>query len=172
VVKAGEATLSEVLQSIDAATSELIFLSLVVLFLVSLETRLKRRTALRMLHRLRSIAHVVDMHQLTKDPEHVLRHVSTTASSPSRTLSRAQLPRYLNYCSELLALTSKLAALHAQHLHDPVVLSSVNEIEALTSDLSRKIWQKISILAAADKQDAAPPEGEAPDDRTAGLQLS
>jgi hypothetical protein len=171
VVKAGEVTLSDVLQSIDAATSELIFLSLVVLFLVSLETRLKRRTTLRMLHRLRSIAHVVDMHQLTKDPEHVLRRVSTTASSPSRTLSRAQLPRYLNYCSELLALTSKLAALHAQHLHDPVVLSSVNEIEALTADLSRKIWQKISILAAADKQDAAPPEGEAPDDRTAGLQL-
>ena len=171
VVKAGEATLSEVLQSIDAATSELIFLSLVVLFLVSLETRLKRRTALRMLHRLLSIAHVVDMHQLTKDPEHVLRRVSTTASSPSRTLSRAQLPRYLNYCSELLALTSKLAALHAQYLHDPVVLSSVNEIEALTSDLSRKIWQKISILAAADNQDAAPPEDEGHDDGTAGLQL-
>jgi hypothetical protein len=89
-----------------------------------------------------------------------------------RALCRAQLPRYLNYCSELLALTSKLAALHAQYLHDPVVLSSVNETEALTSDLSRKIWQKISILAAADKKDAAPPEGEAPDDRTtAGLRL-
>jgi hypothetical protein len=51
-------------------------------------------------------------------------------------------------------------------------LSSVNEIEALTFDLSRKIWPKISILAAANKQDAAPPEGEAPDDRTAGLQLN
>jgi hypothetical protein len=51
-------------------------------------------------------------------------------------------------------------------------LSSVNEIEALTLDLSRKIWPKISILAAANKQDAAPPEGEAPDDRTAGLQLN
>lgn len=51
-------------------------------------------------------------------------------------------------------------------------LSSVNEIEALTFDLSRKIWPKISILAAANKQDAAPPEGEVPDDRTAGLQLN
>jgi len=35
-----------------------------------------------------------------------------------RALCRAQLPRYLNCCSELLALTSKLAALHAQYLHD------------------------------------------------------
>ena len=150
LVKGGTFTLAEVLQSIDAATSELIFLSLVVLFLVSLETRLKRSTALRMLHRLRSIAHIVDMHQLTKDPEHALHHVPSTASSPSRTLSRTQLPRYLDYCSELLALTSKLAALHAQRLNDAVVLSAVNDIEALTADLSRKIWQKISILAMAD----------------------
>lgn len=156
VVKGGTVTLAEVLQSIDAATSELIFLSLVVLFLVSLETRLKRRTALRMLHRLRSIAHIVDMHQLTKDPEHVLHPVESTASSPSRTLSRTQLPRYLDYCSELLALTSKLAALHAQHLNDAVILNAVNDIEALTADLSRKIWQKISILAMADQRgDAA-----------------
>ena len=151
VVKGGAFTVAELLQSIDAATSELIFLSLVVLFLVSLETRLKRRTALRMLHRLRSVAHVVDMHQLTKDPEHVLRQVSATASSPVRTLSRVDLPRYLDYCSELLALTSKLAALHAQHLYDPVILNAVNDIEALTADLSRKIWQKISILAMAEQ---------------------
>lgn len=70
-------------------------------------------------------------------------------------LSRTQLPRYLDYCSELLALTSKLAALHAQHLNDTVVLNAVNDIEALTADLSRKIWQKISILAMADPQGQA-----------------
>ena len=105
-----------------------------------------------MLHRLRSIAHIVDMHQLTKDPELALRRVESTDSSPSRTLSRTQLPRYLDYCSELLALTSKLAALHAQNLNDAVVLYAVNDIETLTADLSRKIWQKISILAIADPQ--------------------
>ena len=146
IAKGGSESLADLLQGIDAATNELIFLSLVVFFLVSLETRLKRRTALRTLHRLRSIAHVVDMHQLTKDPEYALRPVEGTASSPVRTLTRAQLARYLDYCSELLALTSKLAALHAQHLQDPVVLDAVNDIESLTSDLSRKIWQKITIL--------------------------
>lgn len=130
-------------------------LVLVVLFLASLETRLKRRTALRMLHRLRSVAHIVDMHQLTKDPELALRRVQSTASSPSRTLSRTQLPRYLDYCSELLALASKLAALHAQHLSDAVVPGAVNDIEALTADLSRKIWQKISIRAMAAPQSSA-----------------
>ncbi len=149
MAKGGSESLADLLQGIDAATNELIFLSLVVFFMVSLETRLKRRTALRMLHRLRSIAHVVDMHQLTKDPEHVLGPVEATASSPKRALTRGQLARYLDYCSELLALSSKLAALHAQHLQDPVVLDAVNDIESLTSDLSRKIWQKITILDTA-----------------------
>ena len=151
--KSGTGSMAELLQAVDAATNELIFLSLAVVFLVSLEGRIKRRTALRMLHRLRSIAHVVDMHQLTKDPEHVMRPFETTASSPARTLSRAQLARYLDYCSELFALTSKLAALHAQHLQDPVVLDAVNDIESLTADLSRKVWQKITILDRAEPQE-------------------
>jgi hypothetical protein len=134
------------IQAVEAAAQVLVFLAIAAYFVVTLETRVKRAAALAELHRLRSIVHVVDMHQLTKDPEHVLRPTATTASSPARTLSHAQLERYLDYCTELLALTSKLAALHAQHLQDPVVLESVNDIESLTSDLSRKIWQKISIL--------------------------
>ncbi len=140
------AGVANILQAADAATNQLILLSLALLSLVSLETRIKRRFALRMLHALRSIAHVVDMHQLTKDPEHALRPFVSTASSPRRNLAPGELARYLDYCSELLALTSKLAALHAQHLQDPVVLDAVNDIESLTADLSRKIWQKLTIL--------------------------
>jgi hypothetical protein len=137
---------ADLLQSADAATNQLLLLSLALAFLVSLETRIKRRDALRMLHRLRSVAHIVDMHQLTKDPEIVLRSMAATASSPVRVLTPPQLARYLDYCSEMLALTSKLAALHAQHLQDPVVLNAVNDIESLTADLARTIWQKLSIL--------------------------
>jgi hypothetical protein len=137
---------ADLLQAADAATNQLLLLALTLIFLTSLETRMKRRDALRMLHRLRSVAHVVDMHQLTKDPENVLRSIPSTASSPLRVLTPAQLARYLDYCSELLALTSKLAALHAQHLQDPVVLGAVNDIESLSADLSRTIWQKLTIL--------------------------
>jgi hypothetical protein len=89
------------------------------------------------------------MHQLTKDPEHVISPERTTASSPQRTLTRFELVRYLDYCSELLSLSSKLAALHVQYVNDPVVLDAVNDIEVLASDLSNKIWQKIMILDAA-----------------------
>ena len=145
----GKVHLLDMIQALDAAINELILLSLAIFFLVSLEMRFKRRTALAMLHRLRSLAHIVDMHQLTKDPEHVLHQVEATASSPERRLTRAALTRYLEYCSELLALVSKLAALHAQDLQDPVVLEAVNDLESLTADLSRNIWQKITILDVA-----------------------
>jgi len=146
MAEGGSGTLGDLLQAIEAAINELIFLGLAVFFLVSLEIRFKRRHALRMLHQFRSMAHIVDMHQLTKDPEYVLRPVTKTASSPARHLTRAELTRYLEYCSELLALVSKLAALHAQDLQDAVVLNAVNDVESLTADLQRKVWQKITIL--------------------------
>ena len=43
-------------------------------------------------------------------------------------------------------MISKVAALLVQHFGDSVVLAAVNEIETLTNGLSRKIWQKITVL--------------------------
>ena len=57
-----------------------------------------------------------------------------------------ELGRYLDYCSELLSVTSKLAALLVQYFNDEVLLGAVNEIETLTTGLSGKIWQKIRLL--------------------------
>jgi hypothetical protein len=141
--------LGSVLQTVESAAQDLIFLSIAIYFLITLESRLNRRLALRSLHRLRSIVHIVDMHQLTKDPEHILSPGRSTASSPERKLTRFELARYLDYCTELLSLSSKLAALHVQYVNDPVVLDAVNDIEVLASNLQNKIWQKIVILDTA-----------------------
>lgn len=138
--------ISEALQGSDAARNDVIFLAVALFFLVSLETRVKRRRVLRSLHRLRIIVHIVDMHQLTKDPSPRDTPRVDTASSPQRVLSRYELSRYLDYCSEMLSLAAKLAALHVQYVNDPVVLDAVNDIETLAANLSSKIWQKIMIL--------------------------
>jgi hypothetical protein len=137
------------LQTVESAAQDLIFLSLAIYFLLTLEGRINRRIALRTLHRLRSIVHIVDMHQLTKDPVQILSPGRTTASSPARKLTRFELARYLDYCSELLSLSSKMAALHVQYVNDPVVLDAVNDIEVLASNLANKMWQKIVILDTA-----------------------
>jgi hypothetical protein len=133
-------------QATEAAINDLLFLGAAVFFLGTLENRLKRRKALAALHQLRSVAHVVDMHQLMKDPERLASSQPNTPSSPARALTASQLGRYLDYCSELLSVISKIAALHVQHFNDPVTLAAVNEIEGLTSGLSGKVWQKITLL--------------------------
>ena len=61
-------------------------------------------------------------------------------------LDRAEMENYLDYCSELLSLTGKTAALCAEKSRDSVVLNTVSTLEALTNDMSRKIWQKIQLL--------------------------
>lgn len=142
----GISGVADLIQATDAAISTLAFLGATVFFLITLENRLKRRRALATLHQLRSVAHIVDMHQLTKDPEQLSAARPDTASSPARALTPFELGRYLDYCSELLAVISKLAALHVQHFNDPVALAAVNDIESLTTGLSNKMWQKITLL--------------------------
>jgi hypothetical protein len=130
----------------EAGINVFIVLSAAILFLVTAESRIKRGRALKAIHELRALAHVIDMHQLTKDPERLLVRSLDTPSSPKRNLTPSELMRYLDYCSEMLSLIGKLAALYVQKFDDPVALASVNEVEELTTSLSRKIWQKIMIL--------------------------
>jgi len=117
-----------------------------IYFLFSLEKRIKRQRALAAIHELRSIAHIIDMHQLTKDPERMFRKWENTPTSPQIQMSPLQLNRYLDYCTEMLSLTGKIAALYVQRFDDATSLAAVSEIEELTTSLSRKIWQKIMIL--------------------------
>jgi hypothetical protein len=143
-------------QGVDALMHITVVVGAALFFAISLDDRIKRRRALTDLHAFRSIAHVIDMHQLTKDPSVVLSHgqYHATATSPKRIMNRFELTRYLDYCSEMLALTGKLATLYAQSMPDSVVIDAVNDIEILTANLSNKIWQKITILESLEeKQD-------------------
>jgi hypothetical protein len=138
--------LIDLIQAVEAGLNDIILISAAVFFLVTVETRIKRARAQEALHELRSISHVIDMHQLTKDPAHLSPGVIFTTSSPRSRLSAFELMRYLNYCTELLSMTGKVAAMYSQHFRDTAVLATVNDIETLTTGLSRKIWQKIIIL--------------------------
>jgi hypothetical protein len=135
-------------QVLEPSISIAFFLSALAIYLLSLETGIKRGRTLQALHELRAIAHVVDMHQLTKDPATLLEGGASTLSSPQRTMTDFELIRYLDYCSEILALISKIAALYVQDFPDAGAIASVDEVENLTSGLSRKIWQKLTIVQA------------------------
>jgi hypothetical protein len=143
-------------EGLESMVNLLILAGGAVWFLATSERRLKRRRTMRALFELRSFAHVIDMHQLTKDPTVVLGGGAPTAASPERRMTLFELSRYLDYCAEMLALVSKLAALYAGATEDNEIIQAVNEMEVLTSDLARKIWQKITILSQLDERAAMP----------------
>lgn len=117
-----------------------------IAFVVTIETRRKRAKVISAINGLRSLAHVIDAHQLTKDP-HALSDISAaTPHSPKRAMGEYELGRYLNYCSEMLSLASKVGFLYAQKFPDPEATEAVNDLETLTSDLSQNIWQKIQLI--------------------------
>jgi len=148
--------ISNFTQASEALLGDVVFLGAAIAFLVTLENRVKRGRALSAINELRALAHIIDMHQLTKDPEMVLAHYAPTPSSPARNMTAFELNRYLDYCSEMLALVSKIAALYLQSFPDSQALAAVDAIESLTTELSQKIWQKIMILDRYSSS-AAPP---------------
>jgi hypothetical protein len=134
----------ELLQGIDSGVNDLVFIGIAVFFLFTIETRVKRHQAFKSLHTLRSLAHIVDMHQLKKDPGTL--GTSETEGTGRADMSPEQMARYLDHCGDMLALLSKLAALHVQTFQDGPTLAVVQEVEDLAHDLLRNIWQKIAIV--------------------------
>ena len=132
--------------TLESSVNLIVLMGAGLWFLLTLEERWKRARTQTALHELRAFAHVVDMHQLTKDPTVLLGGGGSTPSSPERRMTRFELTRYLEYCAEMLALTGKLAALYAGESHDHVVIATASDVETLCTDLGRKIWQKITIL--------------------------
>lgn len=147
--RSGETEVLSLVSALESAVNLLLVVGAGVFSLTSLEARLKRHTAMGALHELRSIIHVIDMHQLTKDP--VMFGAKRTKASPDHKLSLFELVRYLNYCSEMLSLSGKLAALYAQDFNDPDVIEAASDIEQLATNLSQKVWQKITIVQTSGK---------------------
>ncbi|MDO9335990.1 MAG: hypothetical protein EON95_05220 [Caulobacteraceae bacterium] len=137
---------------VESAVNLLLLMAAGAWFLLTLEERLRRSRVQAWLHRLRAFAHVVDMHQLTKDPTVILNAGPRTPSSPDRAMTRFELARYLEYCAEMLALTGKLAALMAGESNDHVIIAAASDVENLCTDLGRKVWQKIMILGELDER--------------------
>ena len=118
-VQMGPPTLPELAQGIESAIGDVVYVAVAVFFLTTIETRIKRRRALRAIHELRSIAHV-DRHA----PAHQGPGVGARARPGDRARPAAldvavravPLPRLL--LGEL-SLTGKVAALYIQRFETP-----------------------------------------------------
>ncbi len=147
----------EWVQIVESVINDIVFVSIAVFFLWQLPLRWERAHDLAALHKLRSLAHVIDMHQLTKDPDRLRADFRPTSQSVDIHMTAGELSNYLDYCSEMLSLVGKTAALFAEHSQDNTVLQTVDSIEDLTSGMGREIWQKIALLPGRHPRDIDAP---------------
>ena len=68
-----------------------------IFFLTTLEAGWKRHKAVAYLHELRTMVHVIDMHQLTEDYSATVRRSQRIKSSLARTMTPFELIRFLYY---------------------------------------------------------------------------
>jgi hypothetical protein len=141
----GGISIGRVLNVLDVTKGGAAWLGALALFLVTLEIRWKRRRALQAVHELRAMAHIIDMHQLAKDPER-LGSAAAPLLRSGRPMNSADVCCYLHFCTELLALVSKVGHLYVQDFADSPTLAAVDQFENLATGLSEKIWQKVMIL--------------------------
>lgn len=139
-----DVNIADFFQMIDSSFNIIVVIGGIWFYLSTSEVRQKRKKVITAINKLKCIAHIIDAQQLTKDS--ITLTSKKTANSPKRLLTDYELGRYLDYCSEMLSLISKIAFLYIQDFNDPIANDSVNDLEALTIGFSQKIWQKINTL--------------------------
>lgn len=135
--------IADFFQMLDSSFNIIVLISAAGFFLMSTEIKRKRKRVVKAINALKTIAHIIDAHQLIKDPSFIVG--KPTLHSPERTLSDFELIRYLDYCTEMLSIISKIAFLYIQDFDDPIANESVSDLETLTASLSQNIWQKLNI---------------------------
>src|SRR5262249_26858904 len=108
-------------------------------------TRPKRRRAPQAVYELRAMAHLIDMHQVIKDPDRFGPPTQPIIVS-GKPMDADAMGRYLHFCTELLAVVSKIGQLYVQDFPDATAQTAVDHFEGLATGLSSKIWQKLMIL--------------------------
>jgi hypothetical protein len=117
-----------------------------LVFLFTLEARFKRLKAMRAIHELRAVAHIIDMHQLAKDPALEKFHIHLDAKGNLTANRQQHIEKYLHACIALLAIVSKIGQLYVEHFPDTTAIHSVNDFETICTGLSNKIGDKLLVL--------------------------
>ena len=136
--------LEEGLQLTDTAITLLLPSIAYIFYRLKDNIKTYRSEVLQDLHKLRMLSHIIDVKQLNKTPEWL--DWKEQQSKHGRKLDRPEKAFYLEFCSQMQSLIGKIAVLYIRDVNDPALITAVNEIETLTTGLSRKTWQKLMLM--------------------------
>lgn len=123
-----------------------VYVGILILFVFTFEKKVKTKKALACMNAYREFAHLIDLHQLAKDPTTFLKNYQPSSASRKNDLGKFLMSRYLAYCNELLSFLGKATALYVHQFPFEPLMSAADQIEDLTTGLSIRIWQKNSVL--------------------------
>jgi hypothetical protein len=133
-------TITEVFEATDAGFNLLVILAGALWFLITLESRLKRKRALGSIEELREFIHVIDLTQLYYTPE---------LYKPDDTISQNAWGfdyTYLLFCTQMIRVISNLAALYTRGAADDSVLRAASDVEMLTNAVTSKLLSKVETV--------------------------
>lgn len=132
----GFATITDFFQATDAAFNLMILIAGALWYLITLESRLKRKEILIHIGELREFAHVIDLTQLYHTPD-----LYAIRSDSSRTPQIID-DMYLLFCTQLLSVLGNLAPLYTRNAADDSILRAASEVEMLTNAIISKHFSK------------------------------
>jgi len=142
-----ESNQHDILAKLDAFCNLILVFTAVFYTLYSLDKAYSKKQISKLLIGLSDFIHLIDMHQINKDPNHLKDDYVNAKHSPVKTLNKFELQRYLDYTSESIALGSKMAYQVLECFpNDQKIMSRVNELHILCDGITTNIWQKIIIL--------------------------
>ena len=136
--------LEEGLQLTDTAITLLLPSIAYIFYRLKDNIKTYRSAVLQDLHKLRMLSHIIDVKQLNKTPDWL--DWKEKQKKHERILNRSEKAFYLEFCSQMQSLIGKIAVLYIRDVNDPALITAVNEIETLTTGLSRKTWQKLMLM--------------------------
>jgi hypothetical protein len=135
-------TFNDVLNTVNAGFNLLVLLAGALWFCATLEGRIKRKEALRLIEELREFAHVVDVTQLHHTPE-LYRSCQKTESGHA-----AINETYLFRSTQMLGVISNLAHLCSRGATGDSILRAASEVQMLTLAISAKHLAKAEAVRA------------------------
>lgn len=105
--------LGDFLEATDAGLHMILLLAEGIVFLVGMKNRTRRHQALEALAEYRSLADLVELHQINKAPGLDLKEAPENDIRTVRTVEA--LASYLDFSGVLLSIIGKLSAYYAQH---------------------------------------------------------
>lgn len=117
----------------------------IIAFLLNKERRVKRKRVRQVVQELGKYSDLVMQLQADKDPERFLSSYSKKDHSPDLKIHRLEdIPKYLDYCEEILMMIAGFASLYSQNCEDQESLASLQRVQNLCNERTLCLAAKLA----------------------------